>query len=583
MNLRSFHLILIIGCFSFGTAKAQVAAPEFLCIAKDTLIWNTPTNTCGAFNSYLVFGSRNIDGPYSVIATITGQNEDRFWHQEAAGTPWFYYLQSDYDCPGEAVLTSDTISNQIPERSPISFVSVEGEDVVIEWEESPSPEVFAYVILKETATGTPDIDTVFNGNTYTDTNANPTARTERYFVVAMDPCGNRSLVPQEHTTMLLTVENIDSCNQSVTMSWNEYIGWDQNGGIGSHEIWSSVNGGPFILVDEVSGEATTYTYEDADDGNTYCFYVRAVQADDPAVFSNSSRVCETLDIVQPVRNFVLKNATINADSTVTISWRWNANAELDAYNLNFSRDNLSFEAIASGNPMPPLDVDNQFIQSDIGSIDGPLYYQVTTLDACGKEDSTAVVATIFLSGASGSNTTNQLQWTPYNNPNTQVSNYEIHRIIDGKDELIDIINGNVTEFADILSQDLLNQGAACYYVVAVADLFISSGQQEVVRSRSNVICLEQEAQVYVPNAFIPDGVLNQQFKPVLQFGNPQEYLLVIFDRWGQQVFESNSVDFGWDGKMDNKPLPQGVYAYYIKVIQGEGNLTEKKGTVLLIR
>ena len=365
---------LLISCINIG--QTQVIAPDLICIANDTLIWELPNNNCGAFNSYEVFGSQDISGPYNIIATITDPAQDRFFHEEASGSIWYYYLRSDFNCPGQEVFTSDTLDNLIPLGSPILYTSVEDENVLIEWELSPSPEATAYVILRNTITGTTAIDTVFMGSQYVDTSADPLNQTETYFVNALDPCGNSSLFEDAHTTILLQVDTIDPCNQSIDLSWNAYRGWAS--GVGNNEVWVSINGGAFEIIETLDGGATNFTYQNADDGSTYCFYVRATQAGAPEIGSNSGEVCETLDIVQPVRNFALKNASINPDSTIIIEWSWNTNAELQSYAITSATDNANFFEIDAVMPNLPLSAENTFVDNSIVEINGPIAYRITT-------------------------------------------------------------------------------------------------------------------------------------------------------------------------------------------------------------
>jgi gliding motility-associated-like protein len=80
------------------------------------------------------------------------------------------------------------------------------------------------------------------------------------------------------------------------------------------------------------------------------------------------------------------------------------------------------------------------------------------------------------------------------------------------------------------------------------------------------ITIEEEIIYYVPNAFTPDDdEFNQTFKPVFTSGfDPYEYTLLIFDRWGEIVFESHNADFGWDGTYGGKICQDGVYTWVIE-------------------
>lgn len=86
-----------------------------------------------------------------------------------------------------------------------------------------------------------------------------------------------------------------------------------------------------------------------------------------------------------------------------------------------------------------------------------------------------------------------------------------------------------------------------------------------------------------PNAFTPnnDG-RNDIFQPI---GNClfSKYSLQIFNRWGQQVFLSNSPDIGWDGSFKNKTCILGTYFYILRYSDKENNERKKQGNVILIR
>jgi gliding motility-associated-like protein len=83
------------------------------------------------------------------------------------------------------------------------------------------------------------------------------------------------------------------------------------------------------------------------------------------------------------------------------------------------------------------------------------------------------------------------------------------------------------------------------------------------------IIVNDELIIYVPNTFTPDGDnYNNVFKPVLADGfDPQNYTLLIFNRWGQIVFESHDVAFGWDGTFSqyDQSVQDGTYTWKITV------------------
>jgi gliding motility-associated-like protein len=65
----------------------------------------------------------------------------------------------------------------------------------------------------------------------------------------------------------------------------------------------------------------------------------------------------------------------------------------------------------------------------------------------------------------------------------------------------------------------------------------------------STIQIYEELIFYVPNTFTPDSdKFNPVFLPVFTAGfDPYDYNLIIFNRWGEIIFESNNAEVGWDG------------------------------------
>ncbi|MFM7813337.1 MAG: gliding motility-associated C-terminal domain-containing protein, partial [Flavobacteriales bacterium] len=89
---------------------------------------------------------------------------------------------------------------------------------------------------------------------------------------------------------------------------------------------------------------------------------------------------------------------------------------------------------------------------------------------------------------------------------------------------------------------------------------------------------------YVPNAFTPDGDgINDVF--FVKGHDLSYYYVVIFDRWGNVVYESDDIDKPWDGSVKGGDYyaPDGAYNYYITAYDERANYFERKGVITLIR
>ncbi|MDX5319640.1 MAG: gliding motility-associated C-terminal domain-containing protein [Bacteroidota bacterium] len=84
---------------------------------------------------------------------------------------------------------------------------------------------------------------------------------------------------------------------------------------------------------------------------------------------------------------------------------------------------------------------------------------------------------------------------------------------------------------------------------------------------------------YFPTAFSPnDDGINEVWGPV--GSGIQSYHLEIYNRWGQRVFESDNQV--WDGKQDHRPVSDGLYLYFIWIIDDEGHSRYHHGNITVI-
>jgi gliding motility-associated-like protein len=100
--------------------------------------------------------------------------------------------------------------------------------------------------------------------------------------------------------------------------------------------------------------------------------------------------------------------------------------------------------------------------------------------------------------------------------------------------------------------------------------------------RVSEIEIENQFEVKIPNVFTPNGDQNNDiFLPLIQ--GAVEYNLLIFNRWGELLFESNSPEVGWDGYYKGVMSPPDAYIYKLEVKFENGERTTKHGDVTLLR
>ena len=92
--------------------------------------------------------------------------------------------------------------------------------------------------------------------------------------------------------------------------------------------------------------------------------------------------------------------------------------------------------------------------------------------------------------------------------------------------------------------------------------------------------------LFMPNAFTPnnDGD-NDDFRGIGYVEAISNFNMSIWNRWGQQVFETTDPTIGWNGTLDNtgSPSPQGVYVYKVVYTDPRGERQQLEGHLTLLR
>jgi len=112
-------------------------------------------------------------------------------------------------------------------------------------------------------------------------------------------------------------------------------------------------------------------------------------------------------------------------------------------------------------------------------------------------------------------------------------------------------------------------------------------------TRQGIVRAEAVGRLLIPNAFSPNpdgptggeagGVpgTNDIFLPLSQ--QVVEFEMLIFNRWGELLFQSLDQNIGWDGYYNGRLQPQDVYVYKLNLIFENGEQVTRAGDVNLIR
>ncbi len=123
----------------------------------------------------------------------------------------------------------------------------------------------------------------------------------------------------------------------------------------------------------------------------------------------------------------------------------------------------------------------------------------------------------------------------------------------------------------------LNGTYTNYAIVSVPQIKYCVDTSEIIKVEVN-----NRGDLFIPNAFSPNNDNNNDY---FKIEGPlyDVFEMHIFNRFGEEVFESTNQLFGWNGKIKNSDAETGVYAYYVKVKCPNGMIESKKGNLTLIR
>ncbi|HYG19258.1 MAG TPA: PKD domain-containing protein, partial [Ohtaekwangia sp.] len=115
-----------------------------------------------------------------------------------------------------------------------------------------------------------------------------------------------------------------------------------------------------------------------------------------------------------------------------------------------------------------------------------------------------------------------------------------------------------------------------------------NGCTDTLRLGSPVRTVER-GELLIPNAFTPNlsgpgstnKLGNEMFIPLMN--RVRKFQMMIFNRWGDLLFESANQESGWDGYFQGKLCPQDVYVYKIVLEYDDGRQIVKTGDINLIR
>ncbi len=412
---------------------------------------------------------------------------------------------------------------------------------------------------------------------YENTSSNASVFSESYVIAAWDSSDNISPLTDPHSTIFCKAE-FDSCQALVNISWTPYIGW--NDSIDSYIIYRRIEEDSFKILQQISPSDSQFIQSDIQAHTEYCYYVEAVHTDGIKK-STSNMTCEYTQMERTPEYINADYATVSGENEISLSFTVDPASEIKSFKLLRSVDETG--------PFDTIEVFQNVTSVKIGYVDQELdldqnhYYRLFAMNVCNKMVQQSNLAGNIVLKVSNQDRLNTLSWTPYPDWLGGIDEYQVYRLPgNGMTALNISLSGSDSTWSDNIEEFLytVTDRKFCYFVEAIEGDTNPYGIK--ARSKSNTYCVILDPNVFMPNAFTPNGDgKNETIRPKFSF-TPKDYVFIIRNRWGNKVFETKDPWASWDGRVRNKPAPEGIYIYFLRITPYDGKTIERNGHITVI-
>lgn len=487
-------------------------------------------------------------------------------------------------------LVTGSGNNTLPITTHID-VDPASELAVVNWDYEVTDETLGYIIYMCTDAGSMEILQVGDPNQTSATIATSLASTqaESYRVAAFD-CINEDGTPNPNaagdcTTSSYMMAYQLPCTDKAQIFWTEPFG--MAGGVDYYTIevstYNNSTWGAWEVLGTSPEDNLTFYHIGADMSSINKYRVIATSTEGHIARSNTYDVEFTYpeEAAEPQ----LTRASVMSDGNVEIV------IETDPLSVEVSEYQIERYNIHSEEWDPILEIQSStmgipltFIDTNVDTDSRSYRYRCLLYNECGVSTSMSNEAeTIFLQGWRSEDPEaflNSLIWTMYDDFPQGVGSYEVLRA-DSRTSTFEplvSVDGNINYSEDYVGDLTHLPGDFCYRILALEN----SPTTSVNGAQSNTICLTEEPLIWIPDAFTPnnDGLndcfpwgegANQMGFVTRETSDESEYFnMKILSRWGDTIYETNSINQCWDGTAYGEPVPDGVYSVVVRILDGSG-------------
>jgi gliding motility-associated-like protein len=266
--------------------------------------------------------------------------------------------------------------------------------------------------------------------------------------------------------------------------------------------------------------------------------------------------------------------TVQNNKAVFIDWKPSWEKDFAKYYLYKSKTNSGFQLLRTFENVN----DTLFLDTDVDVQQSPYCYYLVMQDTCDNFGPEGIHSCTMLLSGNAIPFASNLNWTAYFGWNNAPLDYKVLRADPSTLQIkIAQTDSAVKQFSD----KNLNLEEGIFYYTIQADSFSSSPNRVTYKSFSNTISLYQSPGIYIPNAVTSNGDgLNDIFKWVPIF--IKDFNIRIYNRWGEEVYKTESKTSFWDLKFNGNLVAEDVYFYQITFTGYDDSIGSKQGSFTIL-
>ena len=491
------------------------------------------------------------------------------------------------------VWTVASNASNVPE---VSHVNVTSADSLAEvhWVHDPGDnDNFGYIVYSCNGGAATPVDTVGEGVFSTVVlNSSAWVASEEYRVAAINclgdddepmPGGASDCARSMHLGVIYR-----PCDEEAGLAWNRP---DLLEGVTQYQVqtktlqpgseWEILD----VIEDNGSGSALAYVHNNVPLQTTLRYRIVALGGANQQSASNEVEM--TFDYQDTPATPVLEAALVRTDLApgVPVEVRVNVGEGYQGHEYELQRLNKDTDSWTGLERKGTANPEVIFTDYDVNTDEFSYRYRIAVYNECEQLVSQSQEAeTMLLQGFRNDELGMQrhnLSWSHYDGFPFGVDRYEVlvKTTTDPSNygQPLETMDANRSNFNRNVSDMTGDPGLFCYQIIAVE----VDPEGDLEAASSNWLCLVEEPVVWLPNAFTPNGDdLNDWYPwtadaPNVGFiGDAPEgssnFRLSIFNRWGNVVYETESIGTPWDGKVNGKLVPNGVYMVKCQYLDGIG-------------